>query len=48
MVAIRYLPPLFNFVFTVAIHAELLNFCEDPGVLNDLVHLDDDGVRSGR
>ena len=37
-------PPLFNVFFVAAIHAVLVRFSEDPDILRDLVHLDDDGV----
>ena len=35
-------PLLFNVFFAVAIHAVLVRFSEDPGILRDLVHHEED------
>ena len=35
-------PPLFNVFFAAAIHAVLVRFSEDPDILRDLVHLEED------
>ena len=35
-------PLLFNVFFAAAIHAVLVRFSEDPDILNDLVHLEED------
>ena len=35
-------PLLFNVFFAAVIHAMLVRFSEDPGILRDLVHLEED------
>ena len=35
-------PLLFNVLFATAIHAVLIRFSEDPGILKDLLHLEED------